>query len=287
MPPLANYHLDKVALTNPEHGWLLTADTQLDLPAEQDLSEVTLPGAHGVVGGIPAQFGAPVLELTHDIAAESQAELRARYQGLTSLLRSASTLRRTEAGAAPVEAGVELASISTPSRFVAGRSLAFTSQFRLPGVFWRDPGWSTVQTWEFAELLDDIEVTAARGSSAPIVDAQIRIRGPISSVVIVDNESKTSVRWGGSLPEGSALYLHPAHYVARIRHNLTYDWSLDAGTDASGGLDWTQTGMLRLTPAMTGGDPMDRRVTIDANGSGRAGGQNGTQLAIRAKGAYL
>src|SRR5690625_6894841 len=139
MPPLANYALDGVALTNPEHGWLLTSDTQLDLPAEQDLSEVTLPGAHGVVGGIPAQFGAPVLELTHDIAAESQAELRARYQGLTSLLRSASVLRRTEAGADPVEAQVELASISTPSRLVVGRPLAFTFTVRLTAVVRREP----------------------------------------------------------------------------------------------------------------------------------------------------
>jgi len=281
IPPL--YALNGVEIPSVlGKGLFATEETLWNSDASVVGSPVEIPGQHGelLTDDLPV-FGAAKLAITaHAYADADQAQIEHAVRVFTALVSQPRlTLSRT-VGSNVTSARVRLESLVRGGKFRWGRAATLTAAFAVPQVFLREsPSLSLVSSWTSDIPL--LHLDRLDGSSGPIGDALIRIRGPLTAVAVTDLLSATGISWSGVLASGDWLYLSPRLCRAWIAED--YEAWEPTGTDVSGGLDWPAAGRLQLWPQVTALD-VPTRITVSAVGAGRAAG---TTLAIRAGRCYL
>ena len=241
------------------------------------------PGRHGVISaGLPV-FEEPLLtfNLRHfgHYGHFDEGEIEAASMDLIGTLQSPGLIVSRTSGTLTTTAAGRLVSI-TPDLFVAGVVHAYNVIVGLPGVFLRtEPAVS-----DLGVVTSGVEREASHlaGTTAPVADAILRVRGPLSAAQVADVLTGTGLSWAGSLTGSQYLYLDAGTLTAR-RSTSASAW-LSGGTDVSGQLSYPAEGPLQAWPRMQGTDPTDRRISLRITGSGFGGT---TAVAVRAGGSYL
>lgn len=190
--------------------------------------------------------------------------------------RAVILVRESELG--NTSAQVQLESMSQPDFWCAAGIVDTTIIFHNPSGRWQE---STPQ--EQPLLLPGTQQTlfAVNESTAPITNALIRVRGPVSSIRIGNDANNTGLYWSGSTAVNGNqwLLLDCENFEAWI--NTNSQWST-RGTNVSRWLLSEGIGPLSLTPIPS--------VTIGNNTSSittsGAGTSSNTQLMVQARRTY-
>ena len=252
-----------VALDNPTYGWALTADTKPLSELVLQRAALRVPGVHGVVAGVPATFDAPTVTFVVQTP-------RANADALVALFLNG-TKFRVDGVARFME--YEYLSHTYQSKGVADSVVDVAFTLRLPSVLWRDSE---------ATVTDSVTLTAASQtialfpSSAPIADATVRVKGPVSGLVV--RSGATWFSYPTAIPAGSYLRFVAATRGAWVTTSDT--WS--GGTNVSGLV--TCDGPNRrfeVVPVMV--NPLLRNGQVTVETATRGTG-NGVQ--VRGRGAF-
>lgn len=263
---------------------MLTRTTALHAGVTVRATAVVVPGIHGATPGGGVVFDAGLLTMEWELIASSWDGLDVEYATLLALLGQPGGVEITRRAiddtvAHDTTAIARLKSISEPHADAASPLTTVTVVLDLPDVFWR----GTIATSPQAPASGDTvtEVTSLAGSSAPVVDAVVRVSGPATALQILDVASGTGLSWSGALPEGEYLYLDAATLRA-WRSTSWSEWAPGAA-DESLGLDYPGPGPLEIWP-LPGAAPEQRTPRLSVSGAGRG---SSTALAVRAAPAYL
>lgn len=255
-------------------------------------SPVSIGGRHGTIGsGLPVLGEPKVLLQVHAHAQASQSDLQAAVDKALALwVAPAHILGRRMAGGSEVFAAAEPESISHDG-FVTGRADTMTLGFAIPGVSFRAPA-DAGTPLAFSANLTNALLPHLQGSSAPITDAVVRLKGPHTGAVsITDAATGTGLSQSPvSLSSSQYLYMDAGRLRSWFSANASA-WA-GGGTDASANLDYPGPGPLQLWPVVEPavGDASfaaasEPRVRISATGgTGRTGD---TTLAVYAGRSFL
>lgn len=243
---------------------------------------LTLPGTHGTVNlGLPV-FDEP--QINFDLLLKGkQAELEAAQLELVGLFTQPGLLVSRVAGGKQVSADARLVSI-TPGEMVADTYAKFQVTVALPGVFLR----GAVATSTPAAVTNNMtyRVDILDGSTAPVGDGLIRVKGPITAIQITDKGSGTGLSWSGSnpVPAGTYLFLNARTWRAWTSTNANA-WGL-GGTNVTAGLDYPKPGILQMWPTTTVTDntPGVKTAQLTVTGSGTT---SATEICVQTQPAWL
>ena len=288
-PVYPTYTVDGVPMDRAE--WYLTPATrQRALPAKRGVS-VEVPGRSGQlpVTGLDEDASTVTLGLFVTAARPdgTEGDLPEMNANLDALLGMFGTehrlldVRYFPGPGVERQADAMVLAGSEPDIDVPIRRARVQLVLTLPGVYWRDP---ITRTWS-APLTGTRGVTTLAGSTAPITDAVVRVKGPATSPSVTDVATGLTVAYTGTLTGSQWLLIDCGSMrAARVTSDT---WDLAAGTDVTGSVDSTgprsSSSWLRLTSAMAAADPFSRTVMVTGAGSGTDGT---TRLEIRARRAY-
>lgn len=260
--------------------WRVQAGSLWRPPVTVRRDVLTIPSRHGVVvTGKPPVFEEPTVTL--ELLCEGvQADLEALANELTGILAMPGLTLGRYSGGLVTSAAAQLVSIS-PGEFVPDIGAFFTASLAVPGVFLRGPSADSAPVVVTSGAV--VTVATLAGSTAPIADTILRVRGSATSVQIVDPVTLTGLSWAGTaLAPTEYLFLDAATLTARRSASAT-DWTT-GGTVVTGQISYPGVGPLQAWPRMEGADPSDRRVKLTVTGTGF---DATTALAVRARPAYL
>ncbi|MEU4444902.1 hypothetical protein AB0K14_03185 [Actinosynnema sp. NPDC050801] len=289
---MATYAVDGVPLDHPAGCWKLLAATQVrPLPGARAAS-VAVPGRPGELPLVGADVEATTVGLTLGItgvspdgvdqgAAGLDANLAALY-GLFGVRHRLLDVRYSPApGAAEVAAEATVTAASEPQVWIGAARARLAVVLRIPGAYWRDPAPST---WSTTTLGAPVRVNILDGSSAPVLDAVLRITGPVTGLRITDTVTGGWVSHPGTLPAGRALRIHCGRMDAHEAASIAWDGTSANATGriTTGGLG-SGFRFLALTPrAVTSAH--DRGVQVLVEGTDTT---DATLVELRARRAYL
>lgn len=144
----------------------------------------------------------------------------------------------------------QLVSTDTPDFVCPQNRLDLTVVMNIPLGAWRGP--FVEQSLAAGTRSLDTSVQSTR----PIIDAMIRVPGPLTSVRVYDNSTFTGINWGGSgltVPSGQFLVIDCLTMQARI--GASSEWRIDVGTPASGALTFVGDGPLAMASRWSGNPP--------------------------------
>lgn len=277
-------------------AWTVLAETPLHLPLTYRDNDVQVPGRDGSLL-LPTQrlVEAPTMTVALAPAAKTPHEQEALLDQLYALIGQPGltlTRWRPDPTMDPEEALTELLSTNPretddtdgleigeqPCEIVSlepgeadtlGLWAELTLTLKLPTVYYRSretfhytcqntPGWQ-----------------AARGleSTAPIRDATVNVRGPLTKLELTDWASNTGISWTGELTNAQTLTID----LDRLTATITTDDSTET-TSAIAGLDYPPAGKLTLWPTLAAPAPL-LDLTTD-------GTDENTSVKITAKRAW-
>ena len=253
-------------------------------------SPIDIPGRHGVVDqGLP-QFAETLITLTIETTAGSQATVEAAIAKLNALLSGPSIVITRVAGGFSASGPARLVSIS-PGRHAPSVWQEMTAVLAIPAGMLSEPP-SAGTPLAFSANLTNALLPHLQGSSAPITDAIVRLKGPHTGAFsITDVATGTGLSQSPvSLSDSQYLYMDAGRLRSWFSANASA-WA-GGGTDASATLDYPGPGPLQLWPVVEPavGDASfaaasEPRVRISATGgSGRTGD---TSLAVYAGRSFL
>lgn len=253
-------------------------------------SPIDIPGRHGVVDqGLP-QFTEALITLTIEATAGSQAAVEAAIAKLNALLSGPSIVITRVAGGFSASGPARLVSIS-PGRHAPSVWQEMTAVLAIPAGMLSGPP-SAGTPLAFSANLTNALLPHLQGSSAPITDAIVRLKGPHTGAFsITDVATGTGLSQSPvSLSDSQYLYMDAGRLRSWFSANASA-WA-GGGTDASATLDYPGPGPLQLWPVVEPavGDASfaaasEPRVRISATGgSGRTGD---TSLAVYAGRSFL
>lgn len=257
--------LNGIDLHQPDRGWSLQHATTSYAGLSNERTTVSVPGRHGVLSPRRRMVAdeRPV-GLTWLLRATSQGGLEATWHDLMGLLQTPSLTYGHVAGGVTTVADAELVSVSDVSGddFLVGTHLRFSAVLALPGVFLRDPSWSTLAVPAGAST------HTVLAGSAPITDAVVRwgpgpIAGPPYS--LTDTTTGTGVSLDFVAADGYYLYLDTALLAAWVT-SLTGEWAPGVHPRRSQHVDYPGPGPLQLWPVLRqSGDDLIREVKLQAS----------------------
>lgn len=256
--------LDGVPLTDAARRWWVEDDTRLRQPPAVTISDVTIPGMHGVIPSLSSTFNPGGCTVAMGLKATSYGALLVNLAALTRLFGPRGRLRTLTDTDGGCRAQVQYVSASelALTGFTSG-TVDFT--LSLPRSFWEDIDPVTVDLGG----TDGVKAPAQlQGGSAPIVDPIFVAggNGAGTDITITDDDSGSWLRFDGAVPAGQAVRIRPDRGTA---HLVDADSPWSGGTAASGLLE-LGPGQFRLTE--------DISFTVDAAG--------GAGLQLRARRAY-
>lgn len=276
------YTLEGFNLHQPELGFRLLEGTEFASNIAPRRVNIVLPGVHGEIPAWNDPLSTTTLLLHVRIQGENAEDLRTKWNYLRSLTRVGSnnpvTIRRVTQGQTLV-ASVQLESMSTPDFHCAVNMVTTTMTFHNPRGRWED-----VNASEQALAVPgtDQNVVFAAQSSAPVDNALVRVRGPITSITVRDNTSDTGFHWQGPPNISSSQYLLVDCAMFTAWRNTDEEWDT-RDEDVSSELVTTGNGMLSLVPipAFIIGSSTNS-TTITASGT-----TGDTVLTIRGRRTYI
>lgn len=184
-----------------------------------------------------------------------------------------------EVGEVAAEATVTAASEPDVWTGVARARLAVV--LRVPGVFWRD---TAPAEWSTRTLGAPVRVSPLDDSTAPVLDAVLRVTGPVTGLRVTDTVTGGWLSYSGSLAAGRQLRVHCGRMDAHEAPGVSWD-----GTEANATGAVTSGGpgsgfrFLALTPAaVTSVHDRGVRVLVEGTATSEA-----TLVELRARRAYL
>ncbi|WP_424183858.1 hypothetical protein ACOBQX_18025 [Actinokineospora sp. G85] len=289
---MATYAVDGVPLDHPAGCWKLLAATQVrPLPGARAAS-VAVPGRPGELPLVGADVEATTVGLTLGItgvspdgvnqgAAGLDANLAALY-GVFGVRHRLLDVRFTPApGVAEVAAEATVTAASEPQVWIGAARARLAVVLRIPGAYWRDVAPST---WSTTTLGVPVRVSTLDGSSAPVLDAVLRITGPVTGLRITDTATGGWVSYPLTLAAGRALRVHCGRMDAHEGASIAWDGT---SANATGRITTGGPGsgfrFLALTPqAVTSAH--DRGVQVLVEGTATT---DATLVELRARRAYL
>lgn len=278
------FAIDGAPLDHPLGYWQIESATSTGQPINVRAVNQVVPGFDGVMPVAYETLDVPpqtiVLVVNGDgVGGESDVGLQRNINALSGLFQNAALLTKTVDGVSRT-AVVRLGSLTAPE-YSPDASARITAVLRLPKVYWRGP------TGDYSRVHPPLggvnRVTTLDGSSGPVDDALILITGPITNPRVTDLNSGEWVQANFAVAAGEKLLINCATWQARRGTAVTY---AGGGSIVSQALSASKgrAALLRLTPAMTAGNPLDTRVTVSLTGTGD---NADTTLGIRAQPAFF
>lgn len=251
-------------------------------PISTRRTNIKIPGRHGTLGNGLPEFEEPTFTVGLATDQADQATLERAVNNLVTLLTQPELTLTRLSGATTASTKAELVSADLDAGFLYGSRSTPTAVLALPEVVFRDiSDVAVVPAWTVDHPC--LPLPHLAGSSGPIGDAIVRVKGPLTSIDVVDLNSRTGISWSGTLEAGRWLYLAP-DLLQAWDAAASEQWT-PSGVDVSGGMDWPAAGALQLWPALTGpGLDGWSQVAVSVAGAGRS---SATELAIRAGRCYL
>lgn len=189
-----------------------------------------------------------------------------------------------ESGDQITEATGRLINVTAPVNFIPQAWVAtFQSEYEISSVFFRDVDYAAIYNQNFsASQNQTVTWSGGEGSTGPITDAIVRIKGPLTEIRMTDYASGTGFKIVRSLTSSDYMYVDTSLWSAWVTTSDTA-WTT-TGTDVSGLIDPNVPGMLQLTPFISG-TPDARIVNVVYYFVGHTSGM--TNVAIRAKRSFL
>jgi len=260
--------------------WFVDSASNWRVKVSRRGQRLQIPGRHGYIPvGLPV-FEAPPLTLVLEPLHPALADLDDAADELESLLAAGElTVTRTGGNGVVATQAADLEDIDWSDFTDISAKATARVILALPGVFFRGPEVTTAATDIVSGV--PIELAELAGSTAPITDAVLRVRGPAGSIDVVNPATGTGLSWAGTaMTDTDYRYLDAASLRTWSSTSAT-DWTPPGSTTP---LDYPGPGPLQLRPKMTGADPSARPVNITVSGS--AFGAT-TALAVRARPAYF
>jgi hypothetical protein len=289
---LPTYTVDGVPLDHPAGCWKLLAATQVrPLPGARAAS-VSVPGRPGELPTVREGFETTTVGLTLAVtgmtpegidqgAAGLEDNLRALYGVFGTRHRLLDVRYTPAAGTLELAADAKAVTASEPTVWTGAARARLTVVLRIPGVFWRDPA---PVDWSTSTLGAPVRVSTLDGSSAPVLDAILRITGPVTGLRITDIETDGWLAYPGSLAAGRQLRMHCGRMDAHEAPSVTWDGvEANATGRILGGGPGSGFLFLALTPApVTSAHDRGVRVLVEGAGTTEA-----TLVELRARRAFL
>ena len=232
---------------------------------------VELPNVHYAVPLFDDPMSQVTLGLNICIQGSSPENLKDLWNTLIRSLEAGSNtyiqLTRYR-GSLPREiADGQLVSTTTPEFSCAANRLTLQVVLNIPGGAWRSENFITES---FGTSAFSVPSVVANGSTMPVVDAIVKVPGPVTSVSVIDGVSQTGVQWDNgsiSVPPGDFLYIYPSIMVAEISNDPFFP-NPGAGTPASGRLSFVENGPLVLKSRPLGPSLVPHsEVTVTSTGT--------------------
>lgn len=277
------YALEGFPLHQPANGYQLMEGTEFASQIAPRRVNIVVPNAHGEIPAWNDPLDSTELALRVRITGDGPEDLRERWEILRSLTGTGGNrplvLTRTH-GTQQVRALVQLSSMDVPDFWCAAGIVQTTMLMHNPSGRWQEE--DPVEQ----ELLTDGEpqqVDFAAESTAPITDALVRVKGPVSYLEFSDADNNTGFQW--TTPDSA---LGPSEYLLVDCGAYTAWRNDDDGwdtreTNVTDGLVTTGNGMLSLVRVY---DPMIGQFanTVSTDLFGHDGS---TELYIRGKRTYI
>lgn len=239
-------------------------------------SVVEIPGVHYAI----PQWNDPLSQVTVglkirivDLTPEAMASRWNVLMGLLGMGINQQIVLTRIRGSIEETADAQLVSMNTPDFSCPGGRLDATIIFNVPGGAWRGP----LTTATFFNGASNTLPNAV-ASTVPIADSLLLLRGPATALTVTDNTSATTIFWGdGSSSVSSAQWLLIDPRYMRARLQTTENWSLTAGSNVTGALEFRGNGPLTFTSRGSGSFG-NRTGTFTVT---TAGGNNGVQVRTR------
>jgi hypothetical protein len=228
--------VDGVPLDHPAGCWKLLAATQVrPLPGVRS-AEVALPGRAGELPLVGEDLDATTIGLTLGItgvspdgvdqgAAGLELNLRAVYALVGVRHRLLDVRYSPAAGVPQMQADAKVVAAAEPVVSVGAARARLAVVLRIPGVVWRDVAPAVFSTKAFGA---PVRVSTVDGSTAPVVDAVLRVSGPVTGLRVTDTATGGWLSYPGSLAAGRQLRVHCGRMNAYEAPAVTWD-----GTEAN------------------------------------------------------
>lgn len=263
------YSVMGVPLDNPAMGWVFRSLSRPRTPLQFARPSVQAEGVDGVKPLLSYRVEAPVVTLVVQTLPEN-------LETLVEMVTQGWYMTRDD-GKNWV-ADYECMSATPDDKGYAGAPVDVTFALRIPGVYWFDA--ATVTTTPVA--LGSASVTAGpyfAGSSAPIQEMFVRVRGQFSGLRVTD-ASGSWFTYDGTVPAGSYLRLS----VGSMRAWVTTTDTWDGGTEVSGLIDYGgPRNVFEAVPIWTTEDPGNRAVSFTVATTSRSS----AQFQVRGRGAHI
>lgn len=289
---MPTYAVDGVPLDHPAGCWRLLAATQVrPLPGARTAS-VAVPGRPGELPTVGEDVETTTVGLTLGVsgvgpdgsdqgAAGLEHNLRALYALFGVRHRLLDVRYAPAVGVPELAADGKVVSASEPTVWTGAARARLAVVLRVPGVFWRDP---TPADWSTSALGVPVRVSTLDGATAPVLDAILRITGPVTGLRITDAVTGGWLSYLDTLAAGRQLRVHCGRMDAHEAPGVTWD-----GTEANAtgriltGGPGSGFRFLALTPAPIG-SVHDRGVRLLVEGTATTAA---TLVELRARRAFL
>lgn len=274
------YTLDGVPLDDPQGRWRLNAKTGVRIFPGRTASGLDMPGKDGTTPSLRASFAPGMLKLGLSIRQPKHQDMMLGLEMLYGVLgqrhRLLSLVHDYGEGQRR-QADIEILPSIDPEYLLCDFS-RIDVVAQVPGVFWR-----SIATTDTTVPVTATSATSVlgflAGSTGPINDSLIRVRGGVTGLVITDPVSGDSLTVTAPLTTSEYLVIDCAKWTAR---KVTTDtWS--GGTDMSQYVvsNRGMGPMFTLNPDFSTGAGRIRLTVRGTNPSGSPA------VTVRAKSSYL
>jgi hypothetical protein len=275
------YTLDGLPLNDPTGRWYLHDTTGLRILPARMASGASIPGMDGVMPSLRSTFEPGALSVVISVRRPTHDQMMGGLELLFGVLGQRHRLLplRHDYGNGQIrEAMVEVLSDVTPDRLTQELS-RLPVMFRVPSAFWRDT--ATVDAGAGINLTSATTTLAQlAGSTGPIPDALIQVRGAFTQATLTDPVSGDSITISGGGTGTEYVVIDTANWTARKQTSNT--WSTTGGTNWINNVVSNRGSgpMMSLNPDFSTGAG---RVQLTTIGTGTAS----AQATVRAKRSFL
>lgn len=275
------YTLDGLPLNDATNRWYLNDNTSLRIMPGRMASGASIPGMDGVLPSLRSTFDPGAVAISLTVRSASHGVMMAGLELLYGVLGQRHKLMPLvhDYGNGQVrEAMVEVISDISPERLTQELS-RLPVVLRVPGAFWRDQA-----TVDATAALGNSPATGVltnlAGTTGPITDSLIQIRGAFTSATLTDPVSGDSITIGGGATGTEYVVLDTGNWIAR--KHTSNSWSTTAGSNWITNVTSNRGSgpMMSLNPDFSTGAG---RVQLTTTGAGTSG----ALVTVRAKRSFL
>lgn len=279
---MIDYLIQGFRLHQPDQGFRLLADSQYSSSIAPRRVNLTVPLMHGQIPAWNDPLDSTTVMLRVRITDPDPTQLEHKWNYLRSLCLlggNRPVILVREVGTETTTAQVQLESMTQPDFNYAGNFVTTTMVFHNPSGRWR----ASEAEEQFLSLnTPNQALLAASRSNAPISDALIRVRGPVSRVEVVNDANGTGLIWQSTSTISASRWLLIDCEGFTAWSNTNSNWET-RGDNVSRWLLTQGNGPLTLTP-ITSLNTVNNSSAFSVQASGTS---SQTQVHVRARRTYV